>query len=94
MDKLKIGHHIINLNYFVLGYKIDNKNYYGINYLITLMIYSIHKAYHLSDQKGKNVNIFSLFKMEFFKRYEIDLVRKCRIDNTISKLEKILRNNL
>merc|ERR1712074_61483 len=66
-DMLKIGSHIIQLRYLIFGYKIEDTNYYEINLILTIILYSIHKAYHISEQKTKNIDVFSIFKNEFLK---------------------------
>ena len=60
---LKIGDHVFNLETLVFGYKIDQA-YFDLNLLITLIFFSISKAYYISNQKQKKVNIFKFFKDE------------------------------
>ena len=43
----------ITLNHIVLGYKIDDKNYLALNFLITVVGFSIYKSYYISEQKTK-----------------------------------------
>ena len=90
LDKLNIGHHIINLNCLVLGYKIYDEKYYSLNFLISIILYSIHKAYYLSEHKTNVVDIYALFKSEFLKSYEIISFRKMYIDSLIAKMITIL----
>jgi hypothetical protein len=54
----------IKLKHLIFGYKISDNNYYGVNYFITILGFSIHKSYYLSEQKTKN----TIFIYEFNKR--------------------------
>jgi hypothetical protein len=46
----------ITLNHIVLGYKIDDKNYLALNFLITVVGFSIYKSYYISEQKTNNAH--------------------------------------
>ncbi len=43
----------IVLKHLVLGYKISDANYNDFNYFLTLLAFSIYKAYYVSEQKKK-----------------------------------------
>jgi hypothetical protein len=51
----------IILNHIVLGYKIDDKNYLALNFLITVVGFSIYKSYYISEQKTKYINVYRIF---------------------------------
>jgi hypothetical protein len=55
---LYIGDHVFNLETLVFGYKIYDQAYFDLNLLITLIYFSIYKAYYISNQKQKKVDIF------------------------------------
>ena len=55
---LYIGDHAYNLETLVFGYKIYDQAYFDINLLITVIFFSIYKAYYISNQKQKKVDIF------------------------------------
>jgi hypothetical protein len=64
---LYIGDHVFNLESLVFGYKIYDQEYFDLNLLITLnglIFFSIYKAYYISNQKQKKVDIFKIFKDE------------------------------
>jgi hypothetical protein len=44
----------ITLKHIVLGYKIDDKNYLALNFLITVVGFSIYKSHHISEQRTEN----------------------------------------
>jgi hypothetical protein len=64
----------LKLKHLVFGYKISDNNYYGVNYFITILGFSIYKSYYLSEQKTKNVNVYTNFIYELNKR--IDDIKK------------------
>ena len=70
-DNLEIT---LKLKHLIFGYKISDKNYYGVNYFITILVFSIYKSYYFSEQKTKNVNVYNIFIYELNKR--IDEIKK------------------
>ena len=58
----------ITLKHIVLGYKIDDKNYLALNFLITVVGFSIYKSYYISEQKTKYINVYRIFVNEYIKR--------------------------
>jgi hypothetical protein len=56
--------------YCIIFHKISDKNYYSVNYFITILGFSIYKSYHLSEQKTKNVNVYTNCIYEFNKRID------------------------
>ena len=54
----------ITLKHIVLGYKIDDKNYLALNFLITVLGFSIYKSYYISEQKAKYINVYRIFVNE------------------------------
>jgi hypothetical protein len=57
----------IILKHIVLGYKIDDKNYFELNYLITVVGFSIYKLYCISGQSKKCINVYRIFSNEYIK---------------------------
>jgi hypothetical protein len=47
----------VTLKHIVFGYKIFDKDYFDFNYLLAILGFSIYKAYYVSEQKTKQVNI-------------------------------------
>ena len=65
----------LKLKHLIFGNKISDNNYYGVNYFITILGFSIYKSYYLSsEQKTKNVNVYTNFIYELNKR--IDDIKK------------------
>jgi hypothetical protein len=58
----------ISLNHIVLGYKIDDKNYLALNFLITVLVFSIYKSYYISEQKTKYIDVYRIFANVYIKR--------------------------
>jgi hypothetical protein len=54
----------ITLYHLVFGYKIFDKSYYDFNYFLTIIGFSIYKAYYISEQKTKRLDVYSLFARE------------------------------
>jgi hypothetical protein len=78
----------IILYHFVFGYRIFDKNYYDLNYFLTIVGFSILKAYYISEQKTKRVDVYSLFGREYLQIYGANE----RIQN--SSFLKRLQNSL
>ena len=78
----------VTLKHIVFGYKIFDKDYFDFNYFLTILGFSIYKAYYVSEQKTKQVNIYYLFVREYITR--ISQVQK--LQN--SKLLAIIWENI
>ena len=89
-EKIKLDNHIISLKSIVLGYKTNEIGYYELNYLLTIIIFTIYKSYCVSEHKKTHVNVYTIFKNEFIKRHEIGVIRK----ENISKFIKSIVQNL
>ena len=72
---LYIGDHVFNLESLVFGYKIYDQAYFDLNLLITLIFFSIYKAYYISNQKQKKVDIFKIFKDEVNNVFDTNIFR-------------------
>ena len=59
----------ITLYHLVFGYKIFDKSYYDFNYFLTIFGFSIYKAYYISEQKTKRLDVYSLFVREYLQIY-------------------------
>jgi hypothetical protein len=57
---------VVTLKHIVFGYKIFDKDYFDLNFLLAILGFSIYKAYYVSEQKTKQVNLYSLFVREYF----------------------------
>ena len=79
------------LKHLIFGYKISDKNYYDVNYFITILGFSIYKSYYLSEQKTKNVNVYTNFIFEFNKR--IDDIKYHRKNNSFLYAVKKINNS-
>ena len=77
---LYIGDYVFNLESLVFGYKI-----YDLNLFITLIFFSIYKAYYISNQKQKKVDIFIFFKDEVNNVFDTNIFRQVKTRNFISK---------
>jgi hypothetical protein len=62
---------------FVFGYKIFDKCYYDLNYFLTIIGFSIYKAYYISEQKTKRLDVYSLCAREYLQIYrENEIIQK------------------
>ena len=82
---LYIGNHVFNLESLVFGYKIYDQAYFDLNLLITLIFFSIYKAYYISNQKQKNVDIFKIFKDEVNNVFDTNIFRQVKTGNFKAK---------
>jgi hypothetical protein len=58
---LYIGDHVFNLESLVFGYKIYDQAYFDLNLLIiTLIFFSIYKAYYISNQHTRQSILFTI----------------------------------
>ena len=83
----KKGDHVFNLETLVFSYKIYDQAYFDLNLLITLIFFSIYKAYYISNQKQKKVDIFNFFKDEVN-----NIFRQIKTGNFISKAHVYLNS--
>lgn len=90
--KLYIGDHVFNLETLVFGYKIYDQAYFDLNLLITLIFFSIYKAYYISNQKQKIVDIFKIFKDEVNNVFDTNTFRQVKTGNFISKAHAYLNS--
>jgi hypothetical protein len=59
----------ITLYHLVFSNKIFDKSYYDLNYFLTIIGFSIYKAYYISEQKTKRLDVYSLFVREYLPIY-------------------------
>ena len=71
LNKVKIGHHILNYRNLIIGYTISDINHYDINLLVTLITFSIHKCTQSSNFKTTNFDVYALFKKDFLNYLNI-----------------------
>ena len=58
--------------------QIDDKNYLALNFLITVVGFSIYKSYYISEQKTKYIDVYRIFANEYIKRInENKTLQKC-----------------
>ena len=62
---LGIGKHVFELKCLIWGYKIQYPAYNDLNLLISIILFSIYKANYVSEQKTKNICVYTLFVKEF-----------------------------
>jgi hypothetical protein len=80
------------------AYIIFDKDYFDFNYFLTILGFSIYKAYYVSEQKTKQVNIYSL-NIFLFKMLVTFLLQKPKLLMKyfiliFSYIIKILSNNI
>jgi hypothetical protein len=89
---LYIGDHVFNLESLVFGYKIYDQAYFDLYLLITLIFFSIYKAYYISNQKQKKVDIFKIFKDEVNNVFDTNIFSQVKTGNFISKAHVYLNS--
>jgi hypothetical protein len=81
----------LKLKHLIFGNKISDKKYYSVNYFITILGFSIYKSYYLSEQKTKNVNVYTNFIYEFNKG--IDETKNHSMNNNLVYAMKKKKNS-
>ena len=76
----------ITLVHLVIGYKIYDREYFDINYLFSILAFSIYKSYYVSEQKTKNIDVFKLFACKLRKK-----VREFNLKHKSVLLQKVLK---
>jgi hypothetical protein len=84
----------VTLKHIVFGYKLFDKDYSDFNYVLTILGFSIYKAYYVSEQKTKyvseqktkQVSMHSLFVREYITR--IGQVQKLQNSKLLTKIKK------
>jgi hypothetical protein len=89
---LSIGDHVFNLETLVFGCKIYDQAYFDLNLLITLILFSIYKAYYISNQTQKKVEIFKMLKDEVNNVFDTNSVRQIKTGHFISKAHVYLNS--
>ena len=78
--------HFVTLKHIVFGYKIFDKDYFDFNYILTILGFSIYKGYYASEQKTKQVGIYSLFVREYIPRInEVQTLQSSKLQTKIKK---------
>ena len=70
-SKLKLDEHILTLKTLVTRYKIKEE-YDDINYLLTIIGFSIYKSYYVSNQRREMCDIINILvrEIKFMLFYE------------------------
>jgi hypothetical protein len=77
----------VTLKHIFFGCKIFDKDYFDFSYFfLTILGFSIYKAYYVSEQKTKQVNIYSLFVRECITR--ISQVQKLQNSKLLAKIRE------
>ena len=58
----------IRLQHLVFGYKIFDKEYVHLNYLLSILEFTIYESYYVSEQKTKTIDVYLLSKNEFQRK--------------------------
>lgn len=66
MRHIGINSNLRLLRNIVIGYKISQPDYFYINVILATFGFSLYKAYFLSQSRTETVNIYALFKYEFY----------------------------
>ena len=57
---------------------LNDKNYLALNFLITVVGFSIYESYYISEQKTKYIDVYRIFANEYIKRInENKTLQKC-----------------
>ena len=80
---------LIDLRYYIFGYKIKIPQYASLNQIITTVVYAIYKTYYISEQKTKNINPLDIFKCEIRKMYETLIYQKINPPTLLENIHKL-----
>ena len=87
LQKCGIQNDIQNLKFIVIGYKIAHPEYFFLNILLTLVGFSIYKAYFLSNNWTNHYDIYHIFKSEFelIRRFHESKQKNITFFNTLTR---------
>jgi hypothetical protein len=74
------------LKHIAFGNTIFDTDYFDCNNFLTILGFSIYKAYYVSEKKPKQVNIYSLFVREYITR--MNQVQKLQNSKLLAKIRK------
>ena len=80
------------LKHIVVGYKINDMEYDNVNLILTILGFSIYKAFYMSEQRKKSVDTMKIFKTEFNVYFECITKINVNKSNLIWKFYKILND--
>lgn len=85
-SKCRFDKQMNNLQYLILGYKPGQENYNELNYILSLIGYSIFKAYCISENRKTYVDTMFIVKSELQKATEV-----VKALNTNTKYDLLLK---
>ncbi|XP_060586418.1 uncharacterized protein LOC132742114 [Ruditapes philippinarum] len=86
-----IQRNIRRLDILIFGYKISQEEYFYINVILTIVGFSIYKAYFCSNNWSNKFNILKLFKTEFEIIYQYFKYKKTKV-NFFDKILQLLKD--
>ena len=91
-QKLAIIHFCkkVILKNIVVGYKIDEDEFIDFNIIFTIIGFSIYKAFYMSEQRTKSINVYTVFKNEFKEYFNFNRIISASKSTLIRKLENAL----
>ena len=92
-DILGLGRHIFSLKNMIWGYKIQQKGYEDVNCFLTILLFTIYKAYYISDQKTRMINVFNLFKNEINQSILLEKAVRKSCPLLLIKIQSICQGN-
>ena len=88
LNKIKIGAHILTFQNLMLGYKINDVAYYDVNVFLTILLFTVHKSTHMSAYKQKNIEVYSVFRNEFVKYFELSSLLSAKTSKFLCDIAK------
>ena len=82
----------IKLKHIVIGYKIYDMEYDHINLILTILGFTIYKAFYVSELRRKSVDYMKIFKAEFNSYFEHITQFKVNRNKMICKFYKALKD--
>ena len=61
------------------------KNYFALNFLITVVGFSIYKSYYISEQKTKYINVYRIVVNEYM------YIKRIKENKTLQKCTFLMR---
>ena len=68
----------------MFGNKIEDTSYNSINYLLTILLFTIYKSHYVF--KVSHINVFQVFKIELKNRFELDKLVNCHANVFMQKV--------
>lgn len=92
IKQIQFGTHLISLKHIIFGYKNAVEEYNSINIFLTIIMFSIYKAYCMTNGKESIIDVYEIFRMEFQNYiFLFNHLKKDKTSNLLHQIENVLK---